>query len=85
MAKHLYLVADCRNSRCANICVFRYMGNDDDDDDDDDDDNIEQLNTNPLQVRYTCGLCHQRHDYEIMNMRMEFLGVPPPSDWRNRW
>jgi hypothetical protein len=25
MAKYLYLVADCKNTKCANLCIFRYQ------------------------------------------------------------
>ena len=75
MAMNLYLVANCKNPACRQICAFKYMGPDIG--------QVEIAELTPTGFQYECGGCRQQHRYELEDLRMERLPSPPPPGWEN--
>jgi hypothetical protein len=77
MAKHLYVVVDCKTEGCKKVCAVKYHGVD-----------VGQVEIGelaPTGSEYQCGLCGQTHRYEMTEKRMEVFDFPPPTGWINGW
>jgi hypothetical protein len=71
MAKHVYLMVNCKTDGCETPCMLRYYGLYEG--------QRELVKDGPDHFLYECAACRQTHRYTLEEARMELFDYPIPA------